>query len=77
MSPLLKLQFYGAQFALPGMGEKGYLDLQISVLTPGGHSSVPPEHTGIGIMSDVVAAIEAHPFEPTVSRANVCDIAPH
>lgn len=59
-------QFYGAPFAMPGMGEKGYLDLVITVSTPGGHSSVPPPHTGIGIMSEIVAAVESHPFEQKV-----------
>ncbi|KAI9637962.1 carboxypeptidase s precursor [Dioszegia hungarica] len=55
--------WYGGAFALPGMGEKGYLDIRISVGTPGGHSSVPPTQTGIGIMSDIVIAMEANPFE--------------
>ena len=36
---------YGATFAVPAVGEKGYLDVRIEVLTKGGHSSFPPEHT--------------------------------
>lgn len=32
-------------FALPSTSEKGYLDVLVEVSTPGGHSSVPPEHT--------------------------------
>lgn len=36
---------YGATFALPAIGEKGYLDVRIEVFTKGGHSSVPPQHT--------------------------------
>lgn len=58
------------------------LTLQISVNTHGGvglirrceaqrlttqHSSVPPVHTGIGIMADVVSALEDHPFENKAS----------
>ena len=31
--------------AMPGVAEKGYFDLRVSVSTSGGHSSVPPEHT--------------------------------
>ncbi|ORY25047.1 hypothetical protein BCR39DRAFT_566413 [Naematelia encephala] len=40
---------YGAPFAVPASAEKGYLDVKISV---------------VGIMSDVVHAIEAHPWHP-------------
>jgi hypothetical protein len=28
-------------FAGPAVGEKGYLDVEVRALTPGGHSSVP------------------------------------
>lgn len=34
---------YGQTFAMPSVGEKGYLDVELSVSTPGGHSSVPRE----------------------------------
>lgn len=37
---------YGAQVASLGMAEKGSVNVKITVETPGGHSSVPPEHTG-------------------------------
>ena len=36
---------YGATFALPAVGEKGYFDVRIEVATKGGHSSIPPPHT--------------------------------
>lgn len=52
-------RFYGTAFALPATTEKGYLDIEIAVGTPGGHSSVPPAHTGIGILSEIVTAVEA------------------
>lgn len=32
---------FGQAFALPGVAEKGYLDVELQVLTRGGHSSVP------------------------------------
>lgn len=38
------------------------LSSQITVGTTGGHSSVPPPHSGIGIMSDLVHALEANPY---------------
>lgn len=56
------------------MGEKGYLDLSIAVGTAGGHSSVPPLHTGIGIMSSIIAELESHPFEQKVSRFIYCEL---
>lgn len=31
--------------ASPGVAEKGYFDLRMTVSTSGGHSSVPPQHT--------------------------------
>ncbi|KAG4431029.1 hypothetical protein IFR05_013487 [Cadophora sp. M221] len=60
----------GAVFALPGLGEKGYFDVRISVETAGGHSSVPPDHTGIGILSQIISTIEATPYEPELSPIN-------
>ncbi|CAO1630644.1 unnamed protein product [Parajaminaea phylloscopi] len=50
----------GVTWAGPGVSEKGYLDVRVVVSTPGGHSSVPPKHTGIGFLSRLVAAIEDH-----------------
>ncbi|KAL1411027.1 hypothetical protein Q8F55_001974 [Vanrija albida] len=59
--------FYGTPFALPALGEKGYLDIVIEVGTDGGHSSVPPRHTGIGIISQIVNTLEDHPFQPKLT----------
>lgn len=36
---------YGQQFAALGMAEKGAVNINVKVETPGGHSSVPPPHT--------------------------------
>ena len=35
----------GSVISLVGTAEKGYLDTKLTVMTPGGHSSVPPPHT--------------------------------
>jgi Gly-Xaa carboxypeptidase len=35
----------GIAIARPAVGEKGYMDVSIELKTPGGHSSLPPEHT--------------------------------
>ncbi|KIP07996.1 hypothetical protein PHLGIDRAFT_402333 [Phlebiopsis gigantea 11061_1 CR5-6] len=57
-------------FANPATAEKGYLDLRVEVSTPGGHSSVPPSHTGIGMLASVIAELEAHPHEPSLKRSD-------
>ena len=36
---------FGSVVAIPGITEKGYLDTRVTVTTPGGHSSIPPDHT--------------------------------
>ena len=46
--------------ALIGIAEKGYLSLELSVTTKGGHSSTPPDKTSIGILSAAIQRIEQH-----------------
>lgn len=67
------MTIWGQQFALPAVAEKvgkrlefslcvqGHYDLEITVSTLGGHSSVPPQHTAIGYMSLLIAELEKHP----------------
>lgn len=56
--------------AIPSTAEKGHLNVFIELTTPGGHSSVPPDHTSIGIISRLVALLEDHPFDPILSAKN-------
>ncbi|KAJ3196075.1 hypothetical protein HK101_010176 [Irineochytrium annulatum] len=51
----------GATFALPSIAEKGYMDVRYTVRVPGGHSSIPPAHTGIGLAAKIIDALEANP----------------
>jgi carboxypeptidase PM20D1 len=51
-----------APVALIGTSEKGYLSLELSVETAGGHSSVPPNTSSIGILSDAIHKAETHPM---------------
>ncbi|KAG5359600.1 Carboxypeptidase S [Yarrowia sp. C11] len=51
-------------------GEKGYTDLQISVSAPGGHSSMPPPHTGIGIAAQIIKEMEDTPYRPELTPQN-------
>jgi Gly-Xaa carboxypeptidase len=61
---------WGSIFALPGVAEKGYIDVEVIVRMPGGHSSIPPTHSGIGVASELVTLIEAHPYEPHFHAEN-------
>lgn len=45
--------------ALVGIAEKGYLSLELTVHAEGGHSSMPPPQTAVGILSAAVARLEA------------------
>lgn len=63
-------QAYGTTFALLGLAEKGAVSIQLEVLTNGGHSSVPPRHTGIGLLSRLVVALEDNPFGVELQTGN-------
>jgi Gly-Xaa carboxypeptidase len=62
--------YWGAVFAAPGVAEKGYIDVDIIVRSNGGHSSIPPPHTGIGMASELVSLIESHPYPPSLKPQN-------
>ena len=49
-----------------GIAEKGNTDIRITVHAKGGHSSQPPQHTGVGLLADVVHDLEKHQFKPTM-----------
>jgi len=57
-----------APVALIGVAEKGYLSLQLTVESPGGHSSTPPAHTAISVMSRALQRLEARPFPTRLSE---------
>jgi len=70
----------GSIIAVAGTAEKGKLDTKVTVMTPGGHSSIPPVYTvnmpsspmnfilyvsqGIGILARLLVEYEANPIEP-------------
>ncbi|KAF8189622.1 hypothetical protein K438DRAFT_1832892 [Mycena galopus ATCC 62051] len=62
--------YFGQTWVAPATGEKGSVNIKLSVNVPGGHSSIPPRHTAIGILSTLVSAVEAHPPPVTLSPAN-------
>lgn len=60
----------GVKLVLPATGEKGHLNSVIDLFTPGGHLSVPPRHTSIGIMSQLITEIEDKEFSPILTNNN-------
>jgi carboxypeptidase PM20D1 len=48
--------------ALVGIAEKGFVSIELSVRSAGGHSSLPPRQTAAGIVSAAVARLEANPM---------------
>ncbi|KAH9893483.1 carboxypeptidase S [Cubamyces lactineus] len=59
---------FGGVVAIPGIAEKGYIDVRVEVTSPGGHSSVPPSHTTIGILSQLLVHFESHPYKASLNR---------
>ncbi|VDC06086.1 unnamed protein product [Peniophora sp. CBMAI 1063] len=55
-------------FSVPNVAEKGKFNARIDVYTTGGHSSVPPPHTGIGYLSRLITELEANPLPAVLTR---------
>ncbi len=55
--------------AVVGTAEKGILSLELVVSGRGGHSSMPPRQTAIGILSEAIYNLENNPFPASVSGA--------
>ena len=60
--------------AMIGVAEKGYATLQLTVKAAGGHSSMPPPASAIGILSAAVARVEAHPFPADLTHVNALNL---
>ncbi|CAI4052455.1 hypothetical protein SUVZ_15G0040 [Saccharomyces uvarum] len=50
--------------------EKGYVDVNIAIHGHGGHSSIQPDHTTIGVASELIFMMENHPFDYNFSLDN-------
>jgi carboxypeptidase PM20D1 len=48
--------------ALVGIAEKGFVSVELTARTAGGHSSLPPRSTAIGLLSAAVARLEESPM---------------
>ncbi len=53
--------------AVIGTGEKGPMDVKLTLKTSGGHASTPPPHSPVGILAQAVNRIESHPFPFTLT----------
>jgi len=53
--------------AVVGTGEKGPMDVKLTLRTSGGHASTPPPHSPVGILAQAVNRIESHPFPFTLT----------
>ncbi|KIM82989.1 hypothetical protein PILCRDRAFT_447597 [Piloderma croceum F 1598] len=58
----------GTPFATLGVAEKGYTDVRVEITSPGGHSSLPPPHTSIGMLSAILVHFESNPFGVHLKR---------
>jgi carboxypeptidase PM20D1 len=47
--------------AVVGIAEKGFISVELAVRTEGGHSSMPPSQTAVGILSAAIRELETHP----------------
>ncbi|KAI9204668.1 uncharacterized protein BJ171DRAFT_424075 [Polychytrium aggregatum] len=61
---------FSRPFGLIATTERGHSNAVISVATEGGHSSQPPPHTSIGILSEAIVRLEAHPYTPRLEDSN-------
>lgn len=63
-------KMYGQIFAMPATAEKGHINVHSQLNTPGGHSSIPPPHTSIGIMAEFAKLLEAEPYNTKLTEEN-------
>jgi carboxypeptidase PM20D1 len=52
--------------ALVGIAEKGSVSVELSAISPGGHSSMPPPQTAAGIVAAAVTALESNPMAAAI-----------
>jgi carboxypeptidase PM20D1 len=48
--------------ALVGLAEKGYISVELIVDGQGGHSSMPPRQTSVGILANAIVRVEGNPM---------------
>lgn len=53
-------------FAMFAVAEKGAVSLQLDVASPGGHSSMPPKYTSIGVLAKLISALDNNADQPAL-----------
>ena len=48
--------------------EKGSLNMHMTISSPGGHSSMPPPHTSVGILAKIITMLEENPFPAAIEE---------
>jgi carboxypeptidase PM20D1 len=56
--------------ALIGIAEKGYASLTLTATGEGGHSSMPPTQTSIGMLAEALDKLQKNPFPSTLSSTS-------
>lgn len=54
-----------------GIAEKGFMNIRLIAERPGGHSSMPPENTGPGILAAAIVKLEQNKFPSTLRYTNL------
>ncbi len=57
--------------AIIGIAEKGFMNIRLIAERPGGHSSMPPENTGPGILAQAIVKLEQNKFPATAKYTNI------
>lgn len=55
--------------AMMGIAEKGYVSVLLTAEAEGGHSSMPPNHTAAGILSQAIVDLENNPMPARLNGA--------
>ena len=58
-----------APLALVGIAEKGFVSIELATQAPGGHSSLPPLETAVGILATATARLEQRPMPAQLDAA--------
>jgi carboxypeptidase PM20D1 len=57
--------------ALVGIAEKGYVSLKMTLKAVGGHSSMPPKHSALGIIAQALVDLESQPFPANLDYSKI------
>ncbi len=57
-----------APCAVIGIGEKGMMNVTLSVASQGGHASAPKPHTPVGVLSKACCKLEENPFPMHITK---------